>query len=91
LYGLGEKGSRKKERKAKNEREHSNQKNQVFSVQVFHPDPVRPPGAPVFAIRVRASCRVVHAMEVPGLFTSGRAAHINPELHWVMANFPPTH
>lgn len=47
----------------------------------LHPDPVRPPWAPVLAIRVIASCWVVHVTEVPGLLTRGRAAQIKGELH----------
>lgn len=52
---------------------------------------MRPPWAPVLAIRVVASCMVVHATDVPGEFTRGKAAHIKGGLHLVMANFPPTH
>ena len=58
---------------------------------MLHPDPVRPPWAPVLAIRVIASCWVVHVTEVPGEFTSGKAAQIKPPPHEVVENFPPTH
>jgi len=37
--------------------------------------PVRPPGAPVAAIRDWASSAVSQAMLVPALFTSGSAKH----------------
>ena len=57
----------------------------------LHPDPVRPPWAPVLAIRVIASCWVVHVMEVPGEFTRGKAAQIKGGLHGVETNFPLTH
>ena len=57
----------------------------------LHPDPVKPPLVPVFAMRVRASCWVVHAMEVPGEFTRGKAAQIKDPPHEVVTNFPPTH
>lgn len=57
----------------------------------LQPDPVRPPWAPVLAIRMMASASVVHVIEVPGEFTRGKAAQIKGALHWVMANFPPTH
>lgn len=57
----------------------------------LHPDPVRPPWAPVLEMRVIASCWVVHVMEVPGEFTRGKAAQIKDELHLVRTNFPLTH
>lgn len=47
----------------------------------LHPDPVRPPWAPVLAIRVIASCWVVQVTEVPGLLTRGKAAQTKVELH----------
>ena len=58
---------------------------------MLQPDPVRPPWAPVLAIRVTASAWVVHVIEVPGEFTRGKAAQIKGLLHSVTANFPPTH
>lgn len=61
------------------------------SQSALHPDPVRPPWAPVLVIRVIASCWVVHVMEVPGEFTRGKAAQIKLELHGVVTNFPLTH
>lgn len=54
-------------------------------------DPVRPPVAPAASIRATASAWVSHAMEVPALLTSGRAAQMVPPAHCVTANFPPTH
>lgn len=57
----------------------------------LQPDPVKPPWAPVLAIRVRASAWVVHVIEVPGEFTRGKAAQIKPPLHGVVTNFPSTH
>lgn len=55
--------------------------------------PVKPPWAPVRAIRATASASVVHVTLVPGLLTSGRAAHVRPAavLHGVSTNAPLTH
>jgi len=47
----------------------------------LHPDPVKPPWAPVLPIRVMASSSVVHVMEVPREFTRGKAAQTKEALH----------
>jgi len=53
--------------------------------------PVRPPVAPVAAIRASASAVVVQAMEVPALLTKGRAAHVVPPEQVVVTKAPLTH
>jgi len=57
----------------------------------LQPEPVRPPVAPVLAIREMASSLVVHVIEVPALFTRGKAAQTKVAEHGVLTNFPPTH
>jgi len=59
-------------------------------VKAFN-QPVRPPVAPVALILANASDLVVHAIEVPGLLTSGRAAQMVTGPHGVPTNLPPTH
>jgi len=55
------------------------------------PLPVTPPSAPVAAIRVSASASVVHATEVPALFTRGKDLQTVPAPHGVTTNAPLTH
>lgn len=42
-------------------------------------------------MRACASERVVHASDVPGLFTRGSAKHCVPPAHADRAHLPPTH
>lgn len=53
--------------------------------------PVKLASAPAACIRAIASTSVSHAIEVPGLLTSGRATQIVPDAHGVTSHFPPTH
>ena len=42
-------------------------------------------------MRASASDSVVHARDVPGLFTSGSAKHCVVAAHPMFTNLPPTH
>jgi len=55
------------------------------------PEPVRPPETPVLLIRATASACVSQVIDVPTLFTSGRAKHWVPPAHVVVCHLPPTH
>jgi len=59
--------------------------------EAVDPSPVKPPVAPVAAIRASASLWVAQVIEVPALLTKGRAAHVVPPAHEVVTKAPLTH